>query len=661
MITGHSARAAPFDYCFARLLLADGNTVRDLLTASEQDLFRRAQVRQLLAYERGADFGGYLADLGWLVNSPDVRLHIKVLVISLCETLLDPRPEEWLPLASLAGDEQSPLHLRLWQALRRNPAWFPVLDAAGVWVEMLRGGGELADRAMWALTGYVADHGPRVCELLAEAPQEFLRSRRKRFLQMAAVHHSRDMVELLLAAVNDGEFSAPDSELSRVLRQLAADQPAWAAEVLAAVVRRAVETENAAEDGLHLDGGLRARSRNLTSDIRKIATTAPAEYVDRILPQLLQLMRANERPEWSRTELVRDALWSHRTYGYSGALNVDVFDSMGRALAALAQADPARAAAVFSRLREEPYESAAFLLARGYVGNPEAFADEAVDWLAATPGALLLGYTDAQAWVSRQLIAAISPHCSPTVFDRLVDALFYYAPPFERTYGGLRYRGITELCLLNGIEPGHRPKHVERRLAELRRKFRRDDVSPPEGVRGGVVPPPVPEDRARRMTDRQWLRAMRRHGTSGPTWRGGRLIGDASTQSQVLETLTKDDPQRFARLLLAIPPGAAEAYVCAILRGLAGAGLDPGLLSQVCRHARDLGGSDTNRWLVRLIETYASGTVDDELIQMVADVAIGDPDPDGHAPDQPASDDIDGAALKLHPQRRGARPLATHR
>jgi hypothetical protein len=635
-----------FDYCFARLLLADGKTVRDLLTTSEQDLFRRAQVRQLLAYKRGSDFGGYLADLGWLVASSSVRLHIKVLVISLCETLVDPRPEEWRLLAALASDEQSPLRHRLWQALRRNPAWFPVLDVAGVWVEMLRVGGEDADRAMWALSGYVAEHGSRVCELLAEAPQEFLRSRRKRFLQMAAVHHSRDMVELLLAAVNDGDFSATDSDLSRVLRQLAADQPAWAAEVLAAVVRRASQMEEPENERLHLDGGLRASSRTLTSDIRKIATAAPAEYIDRILPQLLALMRANERPEWSATDLVRDALWSHRVYGHSGDLRTDVFDSMGTAIAALAAADPARCAAVLSRLREEPYEAAAFLLAQGYAGNPAAFADEAVDWLAATPGALLLGYTDAEAWVSRQLIAAISPHCSPAAFDRLVDTLLYYAPPFERTYKGLRYRGITELCLLNGIAPVHRPEPVERRLAELRRKFRTDDVDPPEGVRGGVVPPPIPEHRARRMTDRQWLRAMRRHTTSGPTWRGGRLIGDAGTQSQVLETLTKDDHQRFARLLLDIPPGTAEAYVCAILRGLAGARLDPALLSEVCRHTRDLSDSDTNRWLVRLIETHAAGTVDDELIQIVADVAIGDPDPGGHAPGRPpANDDLDGAAL----------------
>ena len=134
------------------------------------------------------------------------------------------------------------------------------------------------------------------------------------------------------------------------------------------------------------------------------------------------------------------------------------------------------------------------------------------------------------------------------------------------------------------------------RLAELRRKFNRDDVPPPQGLTGGAVLPPIPEDRARRMSDRHWLTAMQHYGVAdSPTWHNGRRVGDAWTQAQVLETLTKEDPQRFARLLLRIPPGTAEAYVAAILRGLADARVDHQLLLDVCRHAQRIGDSDTNR------------------------------------------------------------------
>ena len=471
---------------------------------------------------------------------------------------------------------------------------------------------------------------------------------------MAEVHRARVLVDLLLAAVHDGDFDAPDTELAFILRQLAKAQPAWAAEVLAAAVRRA-----AADDATSpFQPGARVprRLRDLTAEARAIASGAPGEYVDLLMPRLLDLMRTHERPDWPRSGLVLDALWSHHIYRAHGSLSDDLFDGMGIALAALAEADPARAATAFAQLRAQPYESAAFLLARGYAGNPAAFADEAADWLAATPGALPLGYADSPAWITRQLVAAITPHCSDEQFERLVDALMYYAPPYERTYDGLRARGITELCLLNGIDPARRSVHVERRLAELRRKFGHDDAAPPKGVTGGAVPPPIPEDRARRMTDQQWLNAMRRHGSSDIRWRSGRLIGDASSQAQVLDTLTKEDPQRFARLLLAIPPGTTEVYLGAILRGLATARLDSDLLLAVCRHARDLGGSEANRWLVRLVQGHAAGTVPDELVHLVADIAVGDPDPAGREPGETWNGgSIDSAALN---STRGAAALA---
>ena len=161
-----------------RHILASGDSLRALLARSEQDLFRRAQVRQILAFERGADVTAYLADLGWLLSSSDARLHIKALVVALLDTVPNPTSQEWQLLRPLAADPQSPLHLRLWQAVRHNPGWFPVLDADGTWATFLRAGDELADRAIWALTGCAADHTARVRELLADSPPEVWPSRR---------------------------------------------------------------------------------------------------------------------------------------------------------------------------------------------------------------------------------------------------------------------------------------------------------------------------------------------------------------------------------------------------------------------------------------------------------------------------------------------------
>ncbi len=304
-----------FDYSFARLFVAAGGSLRDLLATSEQDLFRRAQVRQILTYQRNADRAGYLADFAWLVASPDVRLHVKALVISLLDTTPSPTGDEWETLHPIANDPKSPLHGRLWQAVRRNTGWFPVLDAAGVWTAMLRDGGAPADRALWALTGSAGEHATRVVDLLAESPHEFWRSRRKGFLQMAEVHRARVLVDLLIDAVDDGDFNTGDTELAFILGKLAKTQPGWAAEVLATAFRRAVADDatnpflqRACPQGpRHRGASHRQRS---TRRVRRPVPAAAARpnaraWAPRVAGKRIGARRAVEPPHLSSTWLAQ--------------------------------------------------------------------------------------------------------------------------------------------------------------------------------------------------------------------------------------------------------------------------------------------------------------------------------------------------------------------
>ena len=52
-----------FDYAFARRFAGGTQSLLTLLVSSEQHLFRRAQVRQILLYLRDTDFDRYIADL----------------------------------------------------------------------------------------------------------------------------------------------------------------------------------------------------------------------------------------------------------------------------------------------------------------------------------------------------------------------------------------------------------------------------------------------------------------------------------------------------------------------------------------------------------------------------------------------------------------------
>ena len=85
-----------FDYCFARMFMNRPEPITFFLkSSSEQHLFRRAQVRQVLAYLRDADFGRYVRELEELLSDPNIRVYIKDLAFALLAEVADPTDEEW--------------------------------------------------------------------------------------------------------------------------------------------------------------------------------------------------------------------------------------------------------------------------------------------------------------------------------------------------------------------------------------------------------------------------------------------------------------------------------------------------------------------------------------------------------------------------------------
>jgi hypothetical protein len=466
--------------------------------------------------------------------------------------------------------------------------------------------------------------------LIRGLPEGAARDNSVRFvLQLSDVHRGRALLELMLDAIKAGLFEADGTTtVWHTTRVVATHEPVWAVELLEALMARMLTRpeETLVDSAFQASGPWSAR-RGFGGEeaIATAARKASDDFVDRLLPLAVELMRRHARGHGGRGGPAFDEIWGVRHYGLPESLLDDLFAGLEVSLGLMAQAQPDRAELVFERLRGENLESGWILLARGYAGNPARFADQAADWLSSAPGSLDLGFAGANHWVTRDLIASISPCCSQESFDRLVDSLLYFTPDRERRFSALKRRGWGELCLLNGLSPARRPERAERRLAELRRKFLRDDVSPPQVLEGGLIPPPIAQDRASRMTDAQWIGAIAKHGDSDG-W-----VGDASQQAQILEDLTKHDPSRFARLLLRLPTGTSIAYVCGILRGISGMGLDQGLLLDVVRRAREPRTSEVNQWVAWLAESEAAGQVPQELLNTISDIAINDPDPEDDA------------------------------
>ena len=119
-----------FDYAFARRWVARGQSVLEFLLAGEQELFRRAQVRQVLLYLRDYDAQRFVAEVRDVLNEPCVRYHVKESVFFILRGLANPSQAEVQLMLELLAPE-SPWQSRA-ELAARSPAWFRALDRAGV-------------------------------------------------------------------------------------------------------------------------------------------------------------------------------------------------------------------------------------------------------------------------------------------------------------------------------------------------------------------------------------------------------------------------------------------------------------------------------------------------------------------------------------------------
>ena len=215
-----------FDYCFARLFMNRPEPITSFLKSAEQHLFRRAQVRQVLAYLRDADFGRYVLELEDLLSDPGIRAHVKDLAFALLAEVADPTDKEWAiwtrwtaaALKAVADGKQSPdkLSLIAWRRFFGSNSWFPEADRRGVIQDWLTSKNDrLADMAVNYLWAHHAHAPDRVAALLrpyADLGDKWPK-RLRSLIEKTQHHTSRPYFDLLLHLVGNGTMDVVSRDI----------------------------------------------------------------------------------------------------------------------------------------------------------------------------------------------------------------------------------------------------------------------------------------------------------------------------------------------------------------------------------------------------------------------------------------------------------------
>ena len=617
-----------FDYCFARVFVTRSHSLVSFLCASEQHLFRRAQVRQVLAYLRDANATRYVRELRSLLSGEGIRTHLKDLAFALLADVTDPREEEWVvwnewvepELAATTAGTPNPIRLSAlaWRRFFGSTSWFAFADEHGMVKGWLDSGDDwLAEMAVNYLRFHQRHSPDRVAALLepyAELGGPW--APRLCFVMQWANHHvSRRFFDLFLRLVDNGTLDdargpiAVNSTFWSMLHGLGKNRPEWLVEVLAHRLRRRLAVLRAAEEDLRLRE-LLGYDHSLARMLNQAAESAPTEFVEHVLPVVLDI---SDSALTGDTPPKRDAVWPFLTKTKYPSGEDACLLGLAESLATLAGDGASDLYDVIVNLRRRDSYIANYLLLALYSGGAARHADEAVALLRDEPWRFECGFSDSPRWCAMETIRAVIPHCSQGNREKLEAAILHYVHPYERTGRGYKRAGWARFTLLSVIPAELRSTAANRHFAELERKF-----GEPEGEPRGIVirevGSPIEKPATDKMTDDQWLRAIARYRSEDRMHDSGDpLAGGALELARVLEERAKEEPERFARLGLRLPPDANPLYLAHTLDALKDAAIDTDLKLEVCRKAFEASRATCGRSIADVLGDIREPLPDDAL------------------------------------------------
>ena len=642
---GHEAF---FDYCFARVFMGKQESLTEFLKKSEQHLFRRAQVRQVLIYLHDADRKRYCEELSALLTDEKIRYHLKDLAVAVAVNMPNPEEAEWKVLKPWIESELEAIRngtsntdkfaSLVWDRFFSSQPWFQIADEKGLVAGWLSSNKEaLVDMGAYYARFHQRHAGDRVADLLkpfvgkdGNWPQRF-----KSIMQSADLGSSRKFFDLFLRLIDDGTLDgvpgSTDNNRTLVDRWpgLIRAPLDWIPELINHwLLRRLSIIQEACAPGEsphwrnlfnHDDSG--------SKYIYDSANQFPNKFVQHVLPVILKISDAAVYQQGHKDLPKSDAVWTFWPDSEYDPIEEVCRKAVALAVEKIAEKKSDCIAEILEKLRVRDTYMANFLLLRAYTAGAKHFADDAVSELCDKNWRFRCGYSDSFYWIAIQLIEAVAPLCSDENRTKLERAIWNYTPYYESIPGGYKYRGNASFALLSGIPEELRSKRAQAHYAQLEQKFGKMDFAP-RRIQVNLVVSPIKETDAKKMTDEKWLRKIKKYDSDEILSDPENLEkGGALELARMLQKFVKKEPERFARLSLKFPVDTHPFYLEHTLCGLKETNGFTELKLDVCRKAYSESRDEYGRAITDLLGSIREPLPGD-AVQMLNWLAIAHPDPE---------------------------------
>lgn len=625
-----------FDYVFARFFMESERCLPDYLREGEQSLFLRAQVRQILMFLRDEDFTAYLRDIEALICLPDIRFHIKKLALSIVGQVGNPTEQEWKLLERCLNTDEAGLSQAARAAFWASAEWFRFLVEKGILIEWLKSEEQTLSGFAFNYVWGIAREAPEIAAQLMKNIAGIDEQTDKKIISVIvgsahrALHPEMETLFCYIADnTNRGSFFRAEC-YQKFINDMAGRDANAGCRVLGRYLTQLIDLSE--EDHPFIKDRLKLGIPD--HDITEIGKKAPVLFVEQVfVPVLAHMERFSIRkgnppyPERIRYNAFRER-------DHFGVDNL--FLSLIQALLKTSILSSKVYSMAVDRLMISETRWAHCVLLR--ILNVERPDEKAMSYISEHWKRFGIWYDRFSLWDARCLLQAFGDGMSEGIFNDIESIILNHyetRDPWgdkkENAKWHRKMLGSRQLTLLSAL-PEHRlSANGKKRLAELQRKARSVGwkIERPIGSKGGGVESPLPSDVASKMSDVQWLSAIRRYAKDEDReWLEDRIIGGARELSSMLEKCTEQEPVRFAELMLQLPEDSNRHYFDSIIMGLRKSSVPIELLQSVVAKAKRCCSDEGGHWIVDVIASHSDKThLPADLLDVVCFFAVGFSDP----------------------------------
>ncbi len=660
-----------FDQLFASRFATTGRRVRDWLISSEQHLFRRTQVRQILSYLRAENptNARYLQAIDDALNGDGIRYLVKDSAARWLSGIANPTQMEF-EIVSRIDQANYPSLLR--RQILSGKSWFPVLVSNGKIQSWLSSKDEQqVSLAVGWTAGAFRDH-PEIAfeevERFWKAAANPLPILQQIFRRAAPGKNAKPLAEFGRRLINDPEveFQIEESEFAGDFLYWSDDKSGYGAELLALKYQRYM-TEKPTCD-LFIGNGMQENKTSYL--IQQLAKSLPVAFVTAFAP-----LYAETLGRISRGETGHNGWHAERTWTKSFPEEERWGGLLLKTLRAAQEIEPEMCSRFIEsfpvgRSRMDLF----FVLSAIGIGGQDC--EQAFERCLEQP-LLFEADDDGEVWMPAAKAAkSIRAHVSNRVWAKFEEKLFRFRPEHaqarqfiewskeseDASYSSRERRYALEKMSMTGLTQWRIMRHIgedkftperSRQIQELNRKFSKVFSVREEKHQGGWVRPPISSEQAAQMSNAAWLSAIRKFDGDRTEFTVSGPIGNANALANVFQKCVAKQPERFVRFFREISEPVHSAYADAMLYGLRESNADIATFEQGILAAWPYQERYFDSALINLLERFPEVCRDERIYTWLLDRALNG-DPPDHS-NETAEEDLIGSQTLDDLLGRGSR------